>query len=129
MASANEPQPHTARAARPSGRANRGVARMPGPRSQWLDMPLTHHQQDPHAGDTAASTRSPGRTRRTSGPASSTTPHASCPGTMGSGSGDRPAMTVISVWQMPLAAMRTSTSRGPRAAGSRSSTTSGSPGS
>ena len=115
--------PHPSRASWSSGSRNRGVDRMPGPRSQWLDMPLTHDQQVPHAGETTASTRSPGRTRRTSGPTSSTWPQASCPGTIGSG--DRPAITVRSVWQIPLAEMRTSTSRAPIASCSRSSTTSG----
>ena len=57
MASANVPQPHTAGADRPSGSRNRGVDRIPGPRSQWLDMPLTQDQQVPHAGETTASTR------------------------------------------------------------------------
>ena len=125
IASAKVPQPQTAVARRPSGSAKRGAVITLLLSSQWLDMPLTHHQQEPQAGATAASTRSPTLTRRTSAPTSSTTPHASWPGTMGSGRAVRPRITVRSVWQIPLAEMRTWTSRGPIAGNSMSSTTSG----
>ncbi len=127
IASANVPQPHTAVAVRPSGRAKRRAASTAGPSSQWLDRPFRHHQHDPHAGDTDASTRSPTLARRTSAPTASTIPHPSWPGTIGSGRLDRPRITVRSVWQIPLAASRTSTSRGPIAGVGSSSTTRGAP--
>jgi len=127
MASANVPQPQTAPAVRPSLSVNRCAPFTTGLSSQWLDMPLTHHQQPPQAGVTDASTRSPGLTRRTSAPISSTMPQPSWPGTMGSGSADLPSITLRSVWQMPLALTRTTTSRGPTAGTGRSSRTSGWP--
>ncbi len=40
IASANVPQPHTAVAVRPSGRAKRLAASTAGPSSQWFDRPL-----------------------------------------------------------------------------------------
>ena len=107
--------------------AQTGMVGRVGPSSQWLDMPLRHHQHDPQAGDTEASTRSPTAARRTSAPTASTTPHPSWPGTIGSGRFDSPWTTVRSVWQMPLAARRTSTSCGPMAGVGRSSTTRGLP--
>jgi phenylpropionate dioxygenase-like ring-hydroxylating dioxygenase large terminal subunit len=125
IASANVPQPHTAVAVRPSGRSNRSAASTAGPSSQWLDRPLRHHQHDPQAGETDDSTRSPTAARRASGPTASTTPQPSWPGTIGSGRFDSPRITVRSVWQIPLAESRTSTSRGPIAGVGRSSTTSG----
>ncbi len=97
MASANVPQPQTAAAQRPSLSSNRGAALTDGLSSQWLDMPLTHHQQVPQAGVTDARTRSPTFTRRTSAPISSTIPQPSWPGTIGSGSADSPSMTFRSV--------------------------------
>ena len=111
IASANVPQPHTAVAVRPSGNSNRSAASTAGPSSQWLDRPLRHHQHDPQAGETDASTRSPTAARRTSGPTASTNPQPSWPGTIGSGRLDSPRITVRSVWQIPLAESRTSTSQ------------------
>ena len=127
ISSANVPQPHTAVAHWPSASSNLGVLETTGPRTQWFEQPLRHHQQLPHAGDTEARTRSPTATRLTSGPTCSTVPHASWPGTRGRGRVDRPSMTVTSVWQMPLAAIRTRTSRGPTEGTGRSSMTSGCP--
>ncbi len=129
MVSAKVPHPHTAGASAPVGSRTRGVDETVDLSSQWFDIELTHHQQAPQAGETDASTRSPDL-----GPAHLAPrpprprPHPSWPGTMGRGSADRPLMTVRSVWQMPLADSRTSTSRGPTGSGSTSSTTSGSPG-
>jgi len=127
MASAKVPQPQTAPAVRPSLRPNRCFAVTAGLSSQWLDMSLRHHQQAPHAGVTDASTRSPGLTRLTSRPVSSTIPQPSWPGTIGRLSADLPSMTLRSVWQMPEALTRTRTSRGPMAGTGRSSRTSGWP--
>jgi hypothetical protein len=127
MASANVPQPHTAGAFLPSASTNRSAAFTAGLSSQWFDMPSTHRRQVPHAGVTDARTRSPGRTRRTSGPTSSTTPQPSWPSAIGSGSADSPLRTLRSVWQIPLAVTRTRTSRAPTAGTGRSSTTAGRP--
>src|SRR5262249_54982362 len=55
---------------------------------------------------------------------SSTTPHPSWPSTVGNAIGVRPSSTERSVWQIPLALMRTVTSLGPSGSASTSSTTS-----
>src|SRR5262249_36829620 len=119
--------PHTAVAVRPFGSWNRGVLRTTGPHSQWFDIPLRHHQQLPHAGETEARTRSPTLTRRTSAPTASTWPQASWPGMVGPVTGASPLITVRSVWHMPLAGMRTRPSRDPTTGVARSSTVNGWP--
>ena len=77
IASAKVPQPHSAGARRPSDSSKRGWDDTTDFSSQWFDIPLTHHQHVPHAGETDASTRSPTLTRRTSAPTSSTIPQPS----------------------------------------------------
>ncbi len=83
ISSANVPQPQTAVAHRPFRKSNLGVLETTGPRTQWFEQPLRHHQQLPHAGDTNTRTRSPTATRLTSGPTCSTVPHAFMPGDEG----------------------------------------------
>ena len=91
----------------------------------WLMLPrlLRHHVgwpvlQGPHMPQLASvvtTTWSPGFTWATSVPTSSTTPAPSCPSTAGAGQGMVPSITLMSLWQTPAAAMRTSTSVGPGA--------------
>jgi hypothetical protein len=54
--------------------------------------------------------RSPGCTRRTSGPTDSTTPAPSCPPTIGNRTGASPWVMWSSEWQSPAAWKRTRTS-------------------
>src|ERR1700691_3433905 len=55
-------------------------------------------------------TWSPGRTLTTLGPTFSTMPAPSCPSTIGCGTGYIWSRTIMSVWHMPVATIRTSTS-------------------
>ncbi len=72
-----------------------------------------------------AITRSPGFTRDTSGPTSSTVPEPSWPRMIGTGIGTPPVCTVRSEWHTPLASICTRTSRAPSAGSVSSSMTSG----
>src|SRR5262245_22880541 len=57
ITSANDPQPQTAAAHSPLGSSYRSLLLIAAPSSQWFDIPLMHHQQLPHAGDTDERTR------------------------------------------------------------------------
>ena len=67
-------------------------------------------------------TWSPSETESTPSPTDSTTPAPSWPSTVGNGFAVAPVTTFQSLWQTPLAASRTSTSPGPGASSSTSST-------
>ena len=81
----------------------------------------------PQAGTKEATIRSPGRTRPTSAPTSSTTPAPSWPRIDGGGRGTYPLTIERSEWQTPLASTSTVTSFGPGGRGVTSSIDSGSP--
>ena len=72
-------------------------------------------------------TRSPGATSVTAAPTASTMPAPSCPSTAGSGTGYHWSRMIRSVWQMPAAAMRTSTSPARRSPNSSSCSANGAP--
>ena len=95
---------------------SRGVAssaRATMPPVQTFGCPLRHCGQVPQKPDRHATTWSPGRTEVTSAPTASTIPAPSCPNTNGRSSGKRPlpSTTCRSLWQTPVAIVRTSTSR------------------
>ena len=117
----------TSRTRRRRARAGRRRARTAassaptGPSSQWFDMPLRHHQQLPHAGDTDASTRSPTADPAHLGPDGLDRPAALVTGHDRQREVGRPGSREVGVAD-PLAARRTRTSRGPIAGVGRSST-------
>src|SRR5580704_2277208 len=78
-----------------------------------LGWPDRHCGQLPQKPDRQATTWSPVRTVVTSGPTASTMPAPSWPSTIGRSSGKRPipSTTCRSLWQTPVATVRTSTSR------------------
>ena len=72
-------------------------------------------------------TRSPAATFVTESPTASTTPAPSCPSTAGSGTGYHWSRQIRSVWQIPAAATRTSTSSSRNAPSSSSCNANGAP--
>src|SRR5262245_57462492 len=110
---------------------SRGAAvsgRVTMPPTQRFGWPLRHCAQLPQNPDRHATTWSPGFTLVTSAPTASTTPAPSWPSTIGRSSGKRPwpSTTCRSLWQTPVAAVRTSTSRPHGLSISTDSTASGS---
>ncbi len=75
--------------------------------------PVTHISQLPQKTVKKVMTWSPGFRCATSLPTASTTPAASCPGTVGTGCGKAPSTKCRSERQTPHATVRISTSRGP----------------
>ena len=95
---------------RPSGSVPFGMAALSF--LQVAGRPRRQPAQVPHEGAHESTTSSPGRTRVTAEPTSSTTPAPSCPSTIGVGRRNSPFTWWRSVPQMPTAAMRTTTSSG-----------------
>ncbi len=95
--------------------------------AQCISSPRAHAGQRPQLTTGWAMTASPGLTERTAGPASSTQPAFSCPGTYGSSTSTRsrkkPPMTWRSVRQRPAPAIRTMTSVAPPSSGAGTSST------
>src|SRR5436190_13583515 len=112
MMSAKLPTPLIAFATDPSVRCARGRAITSGPISQRCVSWRRQNQHFPHTGVIETITRWPGRTRDTSSPTHSTTPHASCPRIIGLPPGMR-SITAWSEWHTPLACTWTIASRGP----------------
>src|SRR5215218_2127423 len=77
--------------------------------AQYAGWPSRQFLHSPHEVN-ESSTWSPGLTRVTDEPTSSTTPAPSCPSTPGSGNGSPPLATPRSVWHSPAATIRTRTS-------------------
>jgi len=76
--------------------------------------PRRHWRQRPHGTAHVSTTRSPGRADVTPAPTASTTPAPSWPSSIGQGAPQFPcSIAQTSLWQTPLAAIRTSTSPGP----------------
>src|SRR6058998_1715019 len=88
-------------------------ARVTTPPTQRFGCPPRHCSQLPQKPERQATTWSPGRTVVTSAPTASTTPEPSCPRTIRRSTGKRPmpSTTCRSLWQTPVAAVRTRTSR------------------
>jgi hypothetical protein len=102
----------------------KGWAALPIVRRHCVGCPVLHHLHAPQLASVETTTWSPGFTRVTSAPTSSTTPAPSWPSTAGAGHGMVPSTTLRSLWHTPAAVMRTMTSRAPGARTSRSLTTS-----
>jgi hypothetical protein len=71
------------------------------PQSQIACCPVAHQWHDPQLGMKEQTMWSPGATRVTPGPTSSTTPAPSCPSTIGSQPAISPLSTCRSEWQSP----------------------------
>src|SRR6516225_2957964 len=99
----------------PSGRQ---LSTNSAPRSHRLVMPWAQNRQCPQVGRNEQTTWSPGLSRLTPVPTSSTTPAPSCPPTIGYRTGMSPVRRWSSEWQRPAAANRIRTS--PSLGGSRS---------
>ena len=99
----------------PSGRQ---LSTNSAPRSHRLVMPWAQNRQCPQVGRNEQTTWSPGLSRLTPAPTSSTTPAPSWPPTIGYRTGISPVRRWSSEWHRPAAANRTSTS--PSLGGSRS---------
>src|SRR5690606_31982232 len=88
-------------------------------------VPALQCGHEPQAGTNTSTTWSPGRTSRTAGPTSTTTPAASCPSAIGTGRTRLPSTTDRSEWHTPAASTRTSSSPSPGGSSSSSATVSG----
>src|SRR5689334_8631918 len=100
----------------PSGRQ---LSTNSAPRSHRFVMPWAQNRQCPQVGRNEQTTWSPGLSRLTPAPTSSTTPAPSWPPTIGYRTGMSPVRRWSSEWHRPAAANRISTS--PSRGGSRSS--------
>src|SRR6201997_4591970 len=102
----------------PSGRQ---LSTNSAPRSHRLVMPWAQNRQCPQVGRNEQTTWSPGLSRLTPPPTSSTIPDPSCPPTIGYPTGMSPVRRWSSEWHSPAATNLISTS--PSLGGSRSSST------